>query len=63
MSSSAGERKSVKRAISRFIPITTWLSESSPRADIVAGVAPAGLLVPEGMAYAGIAGVPLQMGL
>ena len=63
MSSSAGERKSVKRAISRFIPITTWLSESSPRADIVAGIALAGLLVPEGMAYAGIAGVPPQMGL
>ena len=63
MSSSAGEIKSVKQAISRFIPITTWLSESSPRADIVAGIALAGLLVPEGMAYAGIAGVPPQMGL
>jgi sulfate permease, SulP family len=63
MSSSADERRSVKRAISRFIPITTWLSESSPRADIVAGIALAGLLVPEGMAYAGIAGVPPQMGL
>jgi sulfate permease, SulP family len=63
MSSSADERRSVKRAISRFVPITTWLSESSPRADIVAGVALAGLLVPEGMAYAGIAGVPPQMGL
>ena len=54
---------SAKRAISRFIPITTWLSECSPRADIVAGIALAGLLVPEGMAYAGIAGVPPQMGL
>jgi sulfate permease, SulP family len=63
MSSSADERTSVKRAINRFIPITTWLSESSPRADIVAGIALAGLLVPEGMAYAGIAGVPPQMGL
>jgi SulP family sulfate permease len=63
VSSSEGERKSVKRAISRFIPITTWLPESSPRADIVAGIALAGLLVPEGMAYAGIAGVPPQMGL
>src|SRR5271170_3114854 len=63
MSSSADERKSVRQAISRFIPITTWLSECSPRADIVAGVALAGLLVPEGMAYAGIAGVPPQMGL
>jgi len=63
MSSSADERRSVRQAISRFIPITTWLSESSPRADIVAGVALAGLLVPEGMAYAWIAGVPPQMGL
>jgi SulP family sulfate permease len=63
VSSSADERKSVRRAISRFIPITAWLSESSPRVDIVAGVALAGLLVPEGMAYAGIAGVPPQMGL
>ena len=63
MSSSADERKSARQAIFRFIPITTWLPESSPRADIVAGVALAGLLVPEGMAYAGIAGVPPQMGL
>ena len=62
-SSSTDKRMSAKRAISRFIPITTWLSECSPRADIVAGIALAGLLVPEGMAYAGIAGVPPQMGL
>lgn len=33
------------------------------RADIIAGIALAGLLVPEGIAYAGIAGVPPQMGL
>jgi high affinity sulfate transporter 1 len=33
------------------------------RADVIAGIALAGLLVPEGMAYAGIAGVPPQMGL
>ena len=50
-------------AVSRFLPITAWLRECSPRADIVAGVALAGLLVPQGMAYAGIAGVPPQMGL
>src|SRR6201987_4339094 len=52
--------------LSRFLPIADWLPECSPRAvltDIVAGVALAGLLVPEGMAYAGIAGVPPQMGL
>lgn len=63
MTSPDEERKSIKQAISRFIPISSWLSECSPRADIVAGIALAGLLVPEGMAYAGIAGVPPQMGL
>jgi SulP family sulfate permease len=54
---------SSKTAISRFLPITAWLTECSPRSDIVAGVVLAGLLVPQGMAYAGIAGVPPQMGL
>lgn len=52
--------------LSRFLPIADGLPECSPRAvltDIVAGVALAGLLIPEGMAYAGIAGVPPQMGL
>src|SRR6201993_3108915 len=51
---------------SRFFPIAGWLpnfTSESVRADVVAGIALAGLLVPEGMAYAGIAGVPPQMGL
>src|SRR5215467_522230 len=52
-----------RRRVSQFFPITRWLTEVSPRTDIVAGVALAGLLIPEGMAYAGIAGVPPQMGL
>ena len=55
-----------RRAISRFVPISDWLRHSTPktiRADVIAGIALAGLLVPEGMAYAGIAGVPPQMGL
>jgi SulP family sulfate permease len=55
-----------RRAISRFIPICDWLPHSTPktiRADVIAGIALAGLLVPEGMAYAGIAGVPPQMDL
>ena len=54
------------KAISRVVPITSWLpncSWKSSRTDMVAGVAIAGLLIPEGMAYAGIAGVPPQMGL
>jgi len=54
------------RSISQVAPISTWLPQCSwqaTRTDIVAGVAIAGLLIPEGMAYAGIAGVPPQMGL
>jgi len=55
-----------RRAVEQFAPITTWLPECSwktARKDIVAGIAVAGLLIPEGMAYAGIAGVPPQTGL
>jgi len=55
-----------RRAVSQLVPITGWLprcSWNTARTDIVAGIAVAGLLIPEGMAYAGIAGVPPQMGL
>ena len=55
-----------RSAISRFLPVAGWLPDCTPksiRADVIAGIALAGLLVPEGMAYAGIAGVPPQMGL
>ena len=54
------------RAVSRFLPILGWLpdcTQKTIRGDLIAGIALAGLLVPEGMAYAGIAGVPPQMGL
>ena len=54
------------RAVSQFVPFSSWLPEcswKSARTDIVAGIAVAGLLIPEGMVYAGIAGVPPQMGL
>ena len=52
--------------VSRILPIAGWLpsiSAGTLRTDAVAGAALAGLLVPEGMAYAGIAGVPPQAGL
>jgi sulfate permease, SulP family len=55
-----------RRAVSQLVPIAGWLprcSWNTARTDIVAGIAVAGLLIPEGMAYAGIAGVPPQMGL
>jgi high affinity sulfate transporter 1 len=41
----------------------TEMTASTMRSDVAAGIALAGLLVPEGMAYAGIAGVPPQAGL
>ena len=46
--------------------MSDWLPEypwKAARGDVVAGMAVAGLLIPEGMAYAGIAGVPPQVGL
>src|SRR4051794_27374540 len=55
-----------KPGVSRFLPISGWLpgcTSTTVRADVIAGIAVAGLLVPEGMAYAGIAGVAPQMGL
>jgi sulfate permease, SulP family len=55
-----------RRTVSQFVPICSWLPEctwKTVRMDVVAGIASAGLLIPEGMAYAGIAGVPPQMGL
>jgi sulfate permease, SulP family len=52
--------------IRRFIPILSWLphyDRSWLSVDIVAGLTLWGLVVPEAMAYAGIAGLPPQAGL
>jgi high affinity sulfate transporter 1 len=52
--------------IARVLPIAGWLPSlngATIRADLIAGAALAGLLAPEGMAYAGIAGVPPEAGL
>jgi high affinity sulfate transporter 1 len=52
--------------ISRFVPILTWLpgyDRAWFRFDAIAGLTLWGLVVPEGMAYAGIAGLPPQAGL
>jgi len=49
-----------------LIPLRDWMklcTAATVRSDVVAGIALAGLLVPEGMAYAGIAGVPPAAGL
>jgi high affinity sulfate transporter 1 len=52
--------------IRRFIPILSWLpryDRSWLSIDIIAGLTLWGLVVPEAMAYAGIAGLPPQAGL
>jgi SulP family sulfate permease len=50
-----------------FIPILQWLPRYEwrqwLRADVIAGVTLWGVVVPEGMAYAGLAGMPPQAGL
>lgn len=50
----------------RLLPVPTWLpayGRSSVRFDLIAGATVWGLLVPEGIAYAGLAGLPPQAGL
>jgi high affinity sulfate transporter 1 len=50
----------------KLIPITDWLPRYQRRllrGDVIAGIALAGLLVPEAMGYAEIAGLPPQAGL
>jgi SulP family sulfate permease len=55
-----------KAGIARYIPILSWLPEYDRSwlvLDVVAGLTLWGLVVPEAMAYAGIAGLPPQAGL
>jgi SulP family sulfate permease len=50
----------------RHVPITTWLPAYEKKwlsGDVVAALTVWALLVPEALAYAGIAGVPVQYGL
>ncbi len=52
--------------LGRYVPILDWLpryDRSWLRFDVIAGLTLWGLVVPEGMAYAGIAGLPPQAGL
>ena len=54
-------------SIARCIPLMQWLPKYGVRRllrwDVVAGVTLWGVVVPEGIAYAGLAGMPLQAGL
>ena len=58
------ERRST--GLMRYVPILSWLphyDRSWLALDVIAGLTLWGLVVPEGMAYAGIAGLPPQAGL
>ena len=61
------ERPAHKSLLRRYLPILDWLPGykwgADLRWDLIAGVTVWALLVPEAMAYAGIAGVPPEAGL
>ena len=55
--------KSQPNLLSRYLPILSWLPKYQRlwlRTDLIAGLTVVALLIPEGMAYAEIAGVPPQ---
>ena len=66
MSNSNPNSTSPTARLTRLLPIAGWLpryDRSWLRPDIIAGLTLWGLVVPEAMAYAGIAGLPPQAGL
>src|SRR3954462_8891331 len=56
----------MKKLGSAFIPAITWLRDydkSWMRADVMAGLVAAAVVIPKAMAFATIAGLPVQVGL
>ena len=54
------------QGIKKFLPILGWLPGYPSgwlRSDLVAGLSTAAVLIPQSMAYATIAGLPVEMGL
>ena len=54
------------RSLRSVVPILAWLPgyrRSNVARDLIAGISVAALLIPESMGYAGVAGVPPQVGL
>ncbi|MCU0267954.1 MAG: sulfate permease [Acidimicrobiales bacterium] len=54
------------RGVARFVPILHWATHYPKpllRGDVVAGLTVAVMLIPQGMAYAGLAGMPPETGL
>jgi high affinity sulfate transporter 1 len=60
------ERLTVREAVRRYVPIARWLptyDRRDLRFDVVAGIVSWGVMVPVAMAYAGLAGMPPEIGL
>ena len=54
------------QSAARFLPILRWgrhYDRTNLRGDLVAGLTVSALLVPQGLAYALLAGLPPQIGL
>ncbi len=63
MATITAQRVQPPKGLSRFFPILTWLpAYQRPwlRGDFIAGLTILALLIPEGMAYAELAGLPPQ---
>ena len=62
-----GEAKMTERWKEQFVPFMTWIGALKKpdvlRADIIAGITVALVLVPQSMAYAQLAGLPPYYGL
>ena len=66
MSTNSAEKSSQTSKLAQWVPILSWLpnyDRSWLSTDAIAGLTVWGLVVPAGMAYAGIAGLPPQAGL
>jgi high affinity sulfate transporter 1 len=66
MATQSLERSKTSSSLASLIPILAWLPRYNRAwlvADMIAGLTLWGLVVPEGMAYAGIADLPPQAGL
>ncbi len=60
------DRKAALELVARYVPIVGWLptyDRADFRFDAIAGVVSWGVMVPVAMAYAGLAGVPPELGL
>ena len=66
MTSSQHISKAPVSLFTRFLPVSVWMkiySREDFNSDVVAGIITAILLVPQGIAYAMLAGLPPQLGL